>query len=387
MPEQSTAAASGDARPIVAQAASLVSADASRQSLLGELETAIAGHGGRFPRDSLRRITDLFVLAGGRLSPEQVAVFADVMGRLSAEIDLPHRAEFAERLATIIDAPPALCRALALDEAVEVAGPLLARSEQVDEDTLIICARTRSQEHLLAISQRAALSEGVTDILAERGDLRVVANTAKNSGARFSEFGYSTLVTRAEGDDELALTIWARPGIPRKHLLALFAQASDAMRVKFQLADPRRAALTADMFARAADGIRAQIRARSRGFVTTQAEVTALHRSGGLTDKRIRQFAHAGDFDAVVVALALYSGLSVAAIERLFAADYDQTLILAKAIDLSWEAAKAILLMQVHGNGRPAPSLDACFATFRKLKPETVRGAMEFYRSREQANI
>ncbi len=115
-----------------------------------------------------------------------------------------------------------------------MARPLLTHSERLDDDTLIVGAKTKSQEHLLAISQRKMLSEGVTDVLVERGNQQVVVSTAANSGARFSEFGYSKLITRAGADDELALTVWSRPEIPREHLLTLFATASEAVRLKLE---------------------------------------------------------------------------------------------------------------------------------------------------------
>ena len=44
---------------------------------------------------------------------------------------------------------------------------------------------TQSQQHLLAIAQRNALSEQVTDVLVERGDRDVVRSVAQNDRARF----------------------------------------------------------------------------------------------------------------------------------------------------------------------------------------------------------
>ena len=91
-----------------------------------------------------------------------------------------------------------------------MAGPLLAQSEQLDDETLIECAKNKSQEHLLAISRRKLLGESITDVLVERGNQQVVVSTAANSGAQFSQDGYLTLVKRSETDDQLALTIWSR---------------------------------------------------------------------------------------------------------------------------------------------------------------------------------
>ena len=95
----------------------------------------------------------------------------------------------------------------------------------------------------MAISQRARLSEEVTDVLVERGNQKVVISTAANAGARFSDFGCSTLVTRSESDSELALLVWARPEIPREYLLTLFETASETVRQKFETADRGKADL------------------------------------------------------------------------------------------------------------------------------------------------
>ncbi|MGC2217360.1 MAG: DUF2336 domain-containing protein [Pseudolabrys sp.] len=99
----------------------------------------------------------------------------------------------------------------------------------------------------MAISQRARLSEEVTDVLVERGNQKVVISTAANAGARFSDFGCSTLVTRSESDSELALLVWARPQIPREYLLTLFETTSETVRQKFETADRGKADLVREM--------------------------------------------------------------------------------------------------------------------------------------------
>jgi len=135
------------------------------------------------------------------------------MGRLVNEIDHYARVAFGERIAEMARTPPTVTRTLALDDSIDVAGPVLRRSESLDEDTLIIGAKTKGQDHLFAISQRSELSENITDVLVERGDQKVVISTAANAGARFSDFGYTKLVSRSKNDSELALLVWARPEI------------------------------------------------------------------------------------------------------------------------------------------------------------------------------
>ena len=358
----------------------------AHQSLIDELE-AVAIHQNIGSRaDVLRRITDLFVTGSDRFDVEQRALFDDVMSRLVNEIDNSARAAFGQRLATISNAPSKVSRTLALDDSIQVAGPLLALSDQLDDETLITSAKIKSQEHLLAISQRKILSEGVTDVLVERGNQQVVVTTAANSGARFSEFGYSTLVTRSEDNDELALTVWSRPEIPREHLLTLFATASEAVRLKLEAADRGKATLIRDMVKQASDKIQSNVRERSPEFVAAQAQVESLYRTGALTEERLRAFAQAGRFDETTVALSLLTDLPIGAVERALVHDNsDQMLVLAKSIGLNWDTTSAILLIQNAAKNRSTRDLGQSLANFNKLKPETARTAIQFYRLRERA--
>ena len=108
-----------------------------------------------------------------------------------------------------------LARKFASDDCIEVAGPILKRSERLDTETLIACARTKSQQHLLAISKRRSVPELVTDVLVVRGSNEVVSSVAANNGANFSSSGFLHLVRRSEGDSILAESVGLRKDIPR----------------------------------------------------------------------------------------------------------------------------------------------------------------------------
>ena len=87
---------------------------------------------------------------------------------------------------------------------------------RLDDEALIETARSKSQAHLMAISTRKALSGAVTDVLVLRGNDEVIQSTVNNPGAEFTERGFTRLVNRAEGDDDLATCI----GIASDHSAA-----------------------------------------------------------------------------------------------------------------------------------------------------------------------
>jgi uncharacterized protein (DUF2336 family) len=355
------------------------------QSLIDELDGITHREPG-VRADVFRNVTNLFMSGYTRYSDDQVALFDDVMSRLIDKIDETARAEFGLQLAEIPNAPPNIIRKLSLDDSIDVAGPILSRSEQLDDESLVESAKTKSQDHLLAISRRRSLGEVVTDVLVERGNQEVAISVATNSGARFSEFGYSTLVGRAKDDDDLALSVWSRPEVPRQHLLKLFAHASENVRREIEVTDRRKANLIRDMIAQASDQIQSTSRGSSAEFAEARSLVELLHQSGELSETHLIYFAHVGKFDEIVVAISLMCDVPFGVVERAIINDNpDQFFVLAKAIDLSWDTTKAILFVQSGTTSRSAHELDQRRASFTKLQPETAKKVIRFYRLREQS--
>jgi len=62
----------------------------------------------------------------------------------------------------------------------------------------------------------------------------------------------------------------------------------------------------------------------------------------------------------------------------------DQILVLAKSIGLSWATTKAILLLGMTAKERPEHFIEHANAMYSKLRQDTARKAVEFYRLRER---
>jgi uncharacterized protein (DUF2336 family) len=357
-----------------------------RQSLIDTLEEAISHKDIAARAELLRAITQLFTSSCARFSDEQISLFDDVMGQLLTEIDLSARAEFGNQLAEIPNAPPKIIHKLASDESIEVAGPILSRSERLDQASLIETARTKSQDHLLAISRRHSLDEAVTDILVERGNQQVAISVAANMSAKFSEFGYSALVERSQNDSDLAFGVLSRPEIPRQHLLNLFKNASESVRHKLEAKDPRKVRLIQDMVAQASDRIQTTSREGSASFAWALSHVESLKFFGKLSETQLFDFARAHKFDETVVAISLMCEMPFGVVERAIVNDEaDQLLVLAKSIGLSWETTKAILLVQSQVSSRSKHDIERFHASYTRLRPETAKKAVQFYRFRTKS--
>lgn len=207
--------------------------------LIADLEDAI--HSGVADRRTamLRRVTDLFIGGADTFSEDQVTLFDDVIGRIATSIEAKARAELAERLAPIANAPPGVIRMLATDEEANVAAPVLSESPQIEDDILVDVVNTKSQQHMLAISSRTSLGTEVTDALVQRGNQEVVRTVANNIGAKFSDSGFGVLVDRSQGDDILSEIVGMRLDLPRPFLAKLVGAASHVVRQRLAARNPQ----------------------------------------------------------------------------------------------------------------------------------------------------
>ena len=356
--------------------------------LIGEVESAISDGDPERRAALLSRITDLFVLGSNRFTETHVALFDDVMCRLAAEIEVSARAALAKRLADDPNAPLKIIYGLAFDDAVDVACPVLTHSNRIDDTALIENAETKSQQHLLAISQRQFLNAAVTDVLVERGDQEVLLSTAENRGAKFSDFGYVTLVERADGDDRLALALGSRPEIPRHHFLKVLAKASQMVRTRLEAENRQEIGDIQNVVSEIAGRIQARAGANSRDYVAAHAIVESLNASGQLRENAIEAFARAGKFEETAAALAVLCDLPINAIEAAMVQERSElVLILAKAVGLSWRTAKAILLLRAEAHGITTHELEQQLRGFELLKPATAQQVLRFQRNRAERKL
>ena len=357
----------------------------AQRSLIAEVESAIATGSADQRIQTLRRITDLFMAGDGGYSGAQVDVFDDVITRLAERIEVKARAELANRLAPAANAPPTIVRALARDQSIAVAWPVLAQSNRLTDEDLIACAEGNGQDRLLAISKRASISEAVGDLLVTRGDKNVIRSVAQNEGARFSDAGYGKLVERSFGDDELSVCVGLRKDIPKEHFHALISKASEVVFKK--LAASNSAAVgevKRVMFELTGQtvGISSKV---TRNYVQAKAAFEELQRSGRSVEAAVQVFASTGKLEDTIVAIAGLCHLAIDAVERIFAdknADSDLVLLLIKAADFSWPTAKLVLELRRGEGGLSASDLKTSHRNFERLQAATAKRVVRFYQTR-----
>src|SRR4249919_665648 len=361
---------------------------AESRSVLDELISPVASASAKQRLKVIDRITDLFAAGSRSYSYEQIALFDDVLRRLSADIEVKARAKLAHRLGGMESAPPKLIRLLAFDDAIEVAEPVLVNSQQLNDDDLVENATTKSQDHLFAIAQRLKLSEDVTDVLVERGDQRVVHRVVKNKGARFSLAGYGNLTTRARYDRRLTLALGERSDLPRQYFLKLLEAASSTVRAKLEAANPQATAAIRDTIDDVATTMQREVRKSSRLHAAAVREAKRRFNVRPITEASVHGAAHAQDFEKTVVALARLGVFPVDLVERaLLDEGEDMLLLLAKAAGCSWTTARELLLMYAANRNLKPDDITRAFERYKKLSQETARNIVMFYERRTRLRV
>lgn len=336
--------------------------------------------------DALTRMTDLFLAGSGRHSEEQLALFDDILLVLISTIEVNAKAHLSRRLCGRPDAPQKVVRTLAFDDSIAVAAPVLMRSQQLTDSDLVENASTKSQGHLQAITQRQSLSEPVTDVLIERGNSRVIHLVARNAGARFSENGFGTLVSKAAHDEGLARYVGSRRDIPRHHFVKLLESASAEVRARLVEANPQLADVIDATVADVSSSIGDNVRSTSRDHARAVARIKRLHRTGQFSEADLHAYANADEFERASVALASLGEFEIELVERaLLDRSTDLILILARAAKCCRATARAILMMPSADRRLSPMDLSDALSQFDRLQLATARSALEFYRLRRKA--
>jgi uncharacterized protein (DUF2336 family) len=353
--------------------------------LIHELDSSISHSSDQRRSAMLRHLTDLFLVGSDQYSQEEIDLIDDVFVRLVTTIEESSRALLAIRLGPVASAPPKILRLLACDDVIEVASPVLSQAEGLDTETLVECARTKNQEHLLAISRRKTLPEALTDVLVERGDQQVVLSTAKNAGAKFSSAGFNVLIKRSRGDDQLTACVGARPDLPPQLFEQLLEAASETVRAKL-VAERKHAKSDIDLvIGDVSSRIQTEAATQPLSYAAAQVLIESMQQAGLLNAAKLEEFARAGRFEEMVAALSRMSNVSTAVIERNMRDTHAESLlVLAKAVGLSWETTRSIMMLAAKRYRRSVAEIDEARAAFQRLRQSTAQQILEFHRLPER---
>lgn len=186
-------------------------------------------------------ISDLFEGGNEELSDRERTLMQSILHQLVRDTEKEVRKAIAKRFAGSRLVSNAIAKELANDE-IEVAYPILQKSDLLRDLDLIEVIRTRTFEHQLVISQRERVSESVSEALVDTDRERVIVSLLKNAGAEISRGIRERLVDqsrtvgayqdpllrRSDLDEDLArrMFIWVSAAL-RTHIVEKYALDKD----------------------------------------------------------------------------------------------------------------------------------------------------------------
>jgi len=179
-------------------------------------------------REILKLVSQLFSDGAESFSDREKLLFGEIFVRLLDQVAVDDRIDVSKKIGHLQEAPREAVLKLAYDVA-EVAAPVLELSSVLTDRDLADIAASQGQDHLLAISRRGLLAETVTDVIVRQGDDRVLRSVARNSGARFSQAGFTALAEKGANSQVLAEILAGRTDLPRyvaENLLPMLSEES-----------------------------------------------------------------------------------------------------------------------------------------------------------------
>ena len=174
-------------------------------------------------------ITQLYDGQVHRLTAQDRGVITVIIIQLIKDVEVSVRLSVANHFAERSDAPEDLVVALANDD-IEVAHPVLLKSEVLHDAELIEIVQHRAMEHQVAIAMRPLVSERVSDALVETENDKVVTTLLENAGARISETTMEQLVEASRRKQSYQQPLVRRHDLPSRLAKKLYWGVSATLR-------------------------------------------------------------------------------------------------------------------------------------------------------------
>ena len=177
----------------------------------------------------IRAISDLFEGRSDELNEREITHMQAILHQLVRDTEMEVRKAISENFAESYFVPAEVIRELANDD-IEIAFPVLQKSNLLKDPDLIEVVRNRTFEHQLAVAQRDSISEAVSGALVDTENERVVVALLKNTGAEISRKTRRYLVDQSERVDSFQDPLLRRTDLEPELAQKMFVWVSAALR-------------------------------------------------------------------------------------------------------------------------------------------------------------
>ncbi len=336
-------------------------------------------------RALLRELTDHF-FGGAPHTASETDLYGTVMVQLADEMETAVRAELAARFAESPDAPAALIRRLADDDA-EVAEPVLRASPVLTDADLVGVVSRRGQAHLRAVSSRAEVSETVSDAIVAHGDDETLETLLRNDGARLSRAASETAVERAKANPALHAAAVERKSLPADLLNEMYFVVE--ARLRHQILE-QNARLDPELLESALAAGRARVAADDGALPADYAEnlayVEELRAAGQLTPPVLARFLRSNGRTPFLIALAQLADVDFHTARRIVERrELDALAVICKAAGLDRSIFLTYAVVLTNADDNPMGKAAAYGRMYGELSREAAMRTLRFWRLRRGA--
>lgn len=333
-------------------------------------------------RELLRQLTDQF-FGTTEIGPTESRLYGSVLADLSAEMETAVRVELATRFSAAETAPTRLIRHLAADEAA-VAAPVLRASPVLTDDDLLAVARTRGQDHLRAVSDRARVSEALADVIVARGDDETLGVLLRNDGASLSRAASEIAVDRARANPALHEAAVQRNSLPSDLLNEMYFVVES--RLRRQILE-RNARLNPSMLESALAAGRARVAAEDGTLPEDHAEARAyieeLRAAGQLTPPTLARLLRAPSRTPFLIALAQLCDLDFHTCRQIIdRRELDALAVVCKAAELDRALFLTCAVAVLNTDGDAMAKAHSYARMYVELTPDAAQRTLRFWRLR-----
>lgn len=358
---------------------------ASTPSRLPEL-IALAEEGSSEKRRALlRELTSHFFGAATRTAAED-ALYGTVLASLAAEMETAVRAELSARFARAPDAPHALIRRLANDEAA-VAGAVLAASPVLTDEDLLGVVRQHGQDHLRAVSARTSVSEAVSEVIVERGDDETLGTLLRNDGARLSRKSSEAAVERARVNPALHEATVSRASLPADLLNEMYFVVEARLRTRILEQNARMdPALLESALAAGRARIATDDGALPPDYAECSAYIEELKAAGQLTPQMLARFLRSGGTTSFLIALAQLSDIDFHTARQIVdRRELDALAVVCKSADLDRALFLTYAVVLLNDDGDAMAKAHSYARMYAELSRDAALRTLRFWRMRRGA--
>lgn len=330
-------------------------------------------------RSLLKQITDVFMLSPQEYTDLQRQYFGEIIEIIAYDLEWQIRRELARCIASESHAPKTLVKRLAHDE-IPVAQPVLEQSPVLNEQDLVQVSEVRSQDHLLAITNRMDIGTRLAAVLVKRGDERVIQGLAQNQQAKISTHDMEYIAGQAKNCGLLQRALIRRRDIPKKILIDLLEHVSENLRSDLQdrIADSDMRNLD-----QVIDSMKSDVFESEQSRV--ERHIDELARSGKLSEQVLIHYVKDEKPLEFMLGLANLLGTDIETTQRMLADKTGEGLSLAvRAVDFSVTSFKEIAMSPMSAVPSDLATVMRLVRLYQRLSKENAQQTIDFALMRKQ---